>query len=333
MADHRALTILEKLRKTSKIENLMMMGEDKVVEDITRTSTGLYGFDKILGGGLPWGRMIETIGNSSSGKTTISLEMIRSVQQSDGICAFIDCEHALDISWAAKIGVDVNHLLIQQPDHGEQAIETLILLAENLRPGDLIVLDSVAALVPKAELEGDVSDAPMAGQARLVSKAMRLLVSALSKSGVMINFINQYRQKFNAGSWGEQKKGAGGDVLPFFCSIRLDVANMGKLKVGEEIIGQKVKVKTIKNKTAAPFREWDCEIRFSEGGIPKMLQVFDAAVDMNIISKNGAHFTYNDLKLGHGRDNAVNFLRGNKELSDEIDSKIRAILFPARNPV
>jgi recombination protein RecA len=180
----------------------------------------------MIGGGLPFGRMFETIGWPSSGKTTLSLEMARGVQANGGVCAFIDSEHALDVSWAEKIGVDVKHLLIQQPDNGEQAIETMIVLAEYLQPGDLIVLDSVASLVPKAELEGEVSDAPMAGQARLVSKAMRLLVPTISRTGVMINWINQWRTKFNAGSWGEQKKGAGGDVLPFFCSIRLDVSNL-----------------------------------------------------------------------------------------------------------
>jgi len=322
MSEHRSLTIVDKLRKANKISNVLVLGEDKDIEDITRTPIGIYGYDTMIGGGLPWGRMFETIGESSSGKTTLSLEMIRGVQEKGGICAFIDCEHALDVSWAEKIGVDVKHLLIQQPDHGEQAIETMIVLAEYLQPGDLIVLDSVAALVPKAELEGEVGDAPMAGQPRLIAKAMRLLVPAISRTGVMINWINQYRVKFNSGSWGVQKKGAGGDVLPFFCSIRMEVANLGKLKVGEETVGQKVKVKTIKNKTFAPFREFEGEIRFEEGGFAKKADIFRICLDRGLVSKKGAWFYYGENKIGHGRENAIKYFNENPEILAEINQKI-----------
>jgi recombination protein RecA len=199
----------------------------------------------------------------------------------------------------------------------------MICLAEYLQPGDLIVLDSVASLVPKAELEGEVSDAPMAGQARLVSKAMRLLVPAISRTGVMINWINQYRVKFNASSWGVQKKGAGGDVLPFFCSIRMEVANLGKIKDGEEVIGQKVRVKSIKNKTFPPFREFDGEIRFGEGGFAKKADTLAIAMDRGIITKKGSWISYGDQRIGQGKENAIIYLKEHPEVLAEIDQKIK----------
>lgn len=323
MTEHRSITIVDRLRKANKISNVLVLGEDKPVEEISRTPVGIYGLDSILGGGLPYGRMFETIGDSSSGKTTLSLEMIRGVQEAGGVCAFIDSEHALDVSWAEKIGVDVKHLLIQQPDNGEQAIETMIVLAEYLNPGDLIILDSVAALVPKAELEGEVADAPMAGQARLVSKAMRLLVPAISKSGVMINWINQYRAKFNASSWGVQKKGAGGDALPFFCSIRMEVSNLGKIKEGEDVIGQKSRVKTIKNKTFAPFKEFDGEIRFQEGGFAKKVDIMRIALDRGLITKKGAWFNYGEIRIGQGKENAITYLNEHPEILEQINQQIK----------
>lgn len=325
--ENRAKSVVDVLRKNKKIHDVMLMGEGEVSE-ITRTPTGIHGLDKILGGGLPHGRIIELVGNPSSGKSTIALHCISAVQEAGGVAVYLDNEFALDVLYARNLGVDVGNLIIQQPDNGEQTVETLRVLCDTLKAGDVIIVDSVAAMVPSKEISGDVGDSNMGVHARLMGQAMRMLTGAVSKSGIILIFINQYRQKLGGMGYGEQKTTPGGDALKYYASIRIEVVAVGKVKTGDDVTAQKLKIKTIKNKTFPPFREFESEIKFGEG-IPHFSQLFDSAVDVGIIKKSGAHYTYGESKF-HGRENAIEWLRSSPDVSGEINGQIVKILFPKR---
>ena len=300
----------------------MRMGQDNAHVDIEGVPTGSLGLDMALGiGGLPKGRIIEIYGPESSGKTTLALSVIAQAQKNGGTCAFIDAEHALDPSYAKKIGVDLENLLISQPDAGEQALEITDTL---VRSGaiDVLVVDSVAALVPKAELEGEMGDSHMGLQARLMSQALRKLTSTISRSNTLVIFINQIRMKIGV-IFGNPETTTGGNALKFYASVRIDIRSIGKIKDKEDIIGSQTRVKIVKNKVAPPFKVVDFDIMYGEG-ISKTGEIVDLGVKAGIIEKSGAWFSYNGDKLGQGRENAKIFLRDNPELSLEIENKIKA---------
>jgi recombination protein RecA len=288
------------------------------------TSTGSIGLDAALGiGGLPKGRVIEIYGPESSGKTTLALHAIAESQKSGGIAAFIDAEHAFDRFYAQKLGVDVENLLVSQPDNGEQALE----ITENLiRSGaiDIIVIDSVAALTPKSEIEGEMGDSKMGLQARLMSQALRKLTSTISKTATCCIFINQLREKIGV-MFGNPETTTGGNALKFYASVRLDIRRQTQLKEGEEIVGNHVKVKVVKNKVAPPFRKAEFDIIFGEG-ISRPFEIIDPATELNVIKKSGSWFSYGDTKLGQGRDAVKKVLQDNPELADELEGKIREVL-------
>lgn len=300
---------------------LMRLG-DKTHEDIEAISTGSLGLDLALGiGGVPKGRIIEIYGPESSGKTTLTLQIIAESQKAGGVCAFIDAEHALDVKYAKNLGVDTENLLISQPDFGEQALE----IAETLaRSGaiDVIVIDSVAALTPKAEIDGDMGDSHMGLQARLMSQALRKLTGVLHKMNTTVIFINQIRQKIGGMSYGNNETTTGGNALKFYASVRIDIRRIQTLKQGEDPIGNRVKAKVIKNKVAPPFKQAEFDIMFGEG-ISKMGEIIDYGVKLDIIDKAGAWFSYNDQKLGQGRENSKIYLRENVDLCRQIESEIR----------
>jgi recombination protein RecA len=301
--------------------SIMRLGQSTNI-DIEAISTGSLGIDIALGiGGLPKGRIIEIYGPESSGKTTLALSVIAQAQKKGGTCAFIDAEHALDPSYAKKIGVDIDNLLISQPDAGEQALE----IADTLvRSGaiDVLVVDSVAALVPKAELEGEMGDSHMGLQARLMSQALRKLTSTVSRSNTLIIFINQIRMKIGV-MFGNPETTTGGNALKFYASVRMDIRRIGAIKDKDDVIGSQTKVKIVKNKVAPPFKTVDFDIMYGEG-ISKTGELIDLGVKAGIVEKSGAWFSYKGEKLGQGRENAKLFLRENPTVADEIEAKISA---------
>ncbi|MFO7481038.1 recombinase RecA [Oceanibaculum nanhaiense] len=301
--------------------SIMKLGQRDSAVEIDSVSTGSLGLDIALGiGGLPRGRVIEIYGPESSGKTTLALHTVAEAQKVGGTCAFIDAEHALDPSYARKLGVNVDELLISQPDAGEQALE----IADTLvRSGaiDVLVVDSVAALVPRAELEGEMGDSHVGLQARLMSQALRKLTASISKSRCMVIFINQIRMKIGV-MFGNPETTTGGNALKFYASVRLDIRRIGNIKKGEEIIGNETKVKVVKNKVAPPFKTAEFDILYGEG-ISRHGEIIEMGVTARIVEKSGAWYAYNGEKIGQGKDNAREFLRENPDVAREIENKVR----------
>ncbi|MFP8835955.1 recombinase RecA [Hydrogenophaga sp. XSHU_21] len=303
---------------------IMRLGEGEVIEDIQVVSTGSLGLDIALGvGGLPRGRVIEIYGPESSGKTTLTLQVIAEMQRQAGTCAFVDAEHALDVQYAQKLGVNLQELLISQPDTGEQALEIVDSL---VRSGavDLVVIDSVAALTPKAEIEGEMGDSLPGLQARLMSQALRKLTATIKKTNCMVIFINQIRMKIGV-MFGSPETTTGGNALKFYASVRLDIRRTGTIKKGEEAIGNETKVKVVKNKVSPPFKTAEFDILFGEG-ISREGEILDLGVVHRVVEKSGAWYAYNGEKIGQGRDNAREFLRENNDLRFEIENKVREAL-------
>jgi recombination protein RecA len=303
---------------------IMKLGAGEVIEDIQVVSTGSLGLDIALGvGGLPRGRVVEIYGPESSGKTTLTLQVIAEMQKIGGTCAFVDAEHALDIQYAQKLGVNLQELLISQPDTGEQALEIVDALT---RSGavDLIVIDSVAALTPKAELEGEMGDSLPGLQARLMSQALRKLTATIKKANCMVIFINQIRMKIGV-MFGSPETTTGGNALKFYASVRLDIRRIGSIKKGDEVIGNETRVKVVKNKVASPFKMAEFDILYGEG-ISRLGEVLDLGVAGNIVEKSGAWYAYKGEKIGQGRDNSREFLKENPELAIEIENKVRESL-------
>ncbi len=314
---------LDKLEKTYGKGSIMKLG-DSQVEQVEAISTGSLGLDIALGiGGLPKGRVVEIYGPESSGKTTLAIHAIANVQRNGGIAAIIDAEHAFDRFYAEKLGVNTENLLISQPDNGEQALE----IADNLiRSGavDIVVIDSVAALTPKAEIEGEMGDSRMGLQARLMSQALRKLTGTINKTGCCCIFINQLREKIGI-MFGNPETTTGGNALKFYASVRLDIRRISQIKDGDNVTGNRVRVKVIKNKVAPPFRQAEFDIVFGEG-ISKMGEIIDMGVEKGIIKKAGSWFSYEDTKLGQGRDQVKALLMENPDLSEEIETKIKEVL-------
>ncbi|GAA4142963.1 recombinase RecA [Sphingobacterium lactis] len=312
---------LDKLEKSYGKGTIMKLG-DSAVEPIESISTGSLGLDIALGiGGVPKGRIIEIYGPESSGKTTLATHIVAEAQKKGGIAAIIDAEHAFDKYYAQKLGVDIENLLISQPDHGEQALE----IADNLiRSGaiDVIVIDSVAALVPKGEIEGEMGESKMGLQARLMSQALRKLTGTIAKTNCCCIFINQLREKIGV-MFGNPETTTGGNALKFYASVRLDIRRTSQIKDADEVAGNRVKVKIVKNKVAPPFRIAEFDIMFGEG-ISKVGEIIDLGVEYNIIKKSGSWFSYGDTKLGQGRDAVKTLLLDNPDLMDELETKIRA---------
>jgi recombination protein RecA len=303
---------------------IMRLGEGEVIDDIQVVSTGSLGLDIALGvGGLPRGRVIEIYGPESSGKTTLTLQVIAEMQKQGGTCAFVDAEHALDSQYAQKLGVNLQDLLISQPDTGEQALEVVDSL---VRSGavDLVVIDSVAALTPKAELEGDMGDSLPGLQARLMSQALRKLTASIKKTNCTVIFINQIRMKIGV-MFGSPETTTGGNALKFYASVRLDIRRTGTIKRGDEAVGNETKVKVVKNKVAPPFKTAEFDILFGEG-ISRQGEIIDMGVNAKVIEKSGAWYAYQGEKIGQGRDNAREFLRENEALAFEIENKVRESL-------
>ena len=311
---------IDKIEKDFGKGSVMMMNEKaETLQEIV--STGSIGLDVALGiGGLPRGRVVEIYCPESSGKTTVATHVIAEAQKKGGMCAIIDAEHAFDSSYAQKLGVDVDNLLISQPDYGEQALEIAdrLILSGAL---DVVVIDSVAALVPKGELEGEMGDSKMGLQARLMSQALRKLTATISKTNTICIFINQLREKIGV-MFGNPETTTGGNALKFYASVRLDIRRMAQIKDGDEAIGNRVKVKVVKNKVAPPFRSAEFDIVFGEG-ISKTGEIIDMGVELSIIQKSGSWFSYNSDKLGQGRDAVKQLLTDNPELANEIETKIR----------
>ena len=301
--------------------SVMRMDDTSVVEDIQSVSTGSLGLDIALGiGGLPRGRVVEIYGPESSGKTSLTLSVIAQMQKVGGTAAFIDAEHALDIQYAAKLGVNIEELLVSQPDTGEQALEIADML---VRSGsvDIVVVDSVAALTPRAEIEGDMGDSHMGLQARLMSQALRKLTSNIKKTNTMVIFINQIRMKIGV-MFGNPETTTGGNALKFYASVRLDIRRIGAIKKDDEIIGAETRVKVVKNKVAPPFRKAEFDMLYGEG-ISLEGEIIDQAVKLNIIEKSGSWYSYNGEKIGQGKDNVREFLKGNPETSKDIENQVR----------
>ena len=315
---------LAQIEKQFGTVTIMKLGAGEVIEDIQVVSTGSLGLDIALGvGGLPRGRVVEIYGPESSGKTTLTLQVIAEMQKLGGTCAFVDAEHALDINYAQKLGVNLQELLISQPDTGEQALEIVDSLT---RSGavDLIVIDSVAALTPKAELEGEMGDSLPGLQARLMSQALRKLTATIKKANCMVIFINQIRMKIGV-MFGSPETTTGGNALKFYASVRLDIRRIGSIKKGEEIIGNETRVKVVKNKVASPFKTAEFDILYGEG-ISRLGEVLDLGVAGHIVEKAGAWYAFNGEKIGQGRDNSREFLKENPELAIEIENKVRESL-------
>ena len=314
---------LGKLEKSYGKGVVMKLG-DRVVEDIEAIPTGSIGLDLALGiGGYPRGRVIEIYGPESSGKTTLTIHAIAEVQKQGGIAAFIDAEHAFDAVYAKNLGVDIDNLYISQPDNGEQALE----IADHLISSgavDLVVIDSVAALTPKSEIEGEMGDSKMGLHARLMSQALRKLTATISKTKCTVIFINQIRMKIGV-MFGNPETTTGGNALKFYSSIRLDIRRIGAIKNGEDIVGNRTRVKVVKNKVAPPFRKVEFDIMFGEG-ISRSGEVLDKAVDLDVVNKSGSWFSYGDTKLGQGRDAVKQMIADNPELAQEIETKIKEAL-------
>ena len=302
--------------------SIMKLGQDNAVMDIEATSTGSIGLDIALGiGGLPKGRIIEIYGPESSGKTTLTLHAVAEEQKTGGVCAFVDAEHALDPTYAKKLGVDLDELLISQPDTGEQALEITDTL---VRSGavSMVVVDSVAALTPRAELEGDMGDHQVGSQARLMSQAMRKLTGSISRSKCMVIFINQIRMKIGV-MFGSPETTTGGNALKFYSSVRLDIRRIGALKDRDEVVGNATRVKVVKNKVAPPFKQVEFDIMYGEG-ISKTGELIDLGVKAGIVEKSGSWFSYGDERIGQGRENVKNYLKEYPNIALEIEDKIRA---------
>ncbi|MBM3377565.1 MAG: recombinase RecA [Betaproteobacteria bacterium] len=302
--------------------SIMKMGENDVAPDIQTVSTGSLGLDIALGvGGLPRGRVVEIYGPESSGKTTLTLQVIAEMQKLGGVCAFVDAEHALDTQYAQKLGVTLSDLLISQPDTGEQALEIVDAL---VRSGsvDLIVVDSVAALTPRAEIEGDMGDSLPGLQARLMSQALRKLTGTISRTNTLVIFINQIRMKIGV-MFGSPETTTGGNALKFYSSVRLDIRRVGSLKKADEVVGSETRVKVVKNKVAPPFKAADFDILYGEG-ISREGEIVDLGAEANIVEKSGAWYSYNGDRIGQGKDNAREFLKQNPAMAIEIENKIRA---------
>ncbi len=314
---------LDKLDKTYGKGTVMKMG-DKAVEEVETISSGSLGIDLALGvGGYPRGRVIEIYGPESSGKTTLTLHAIAEAQKAGGIAAFIDAEHAFDRNYAEKLGVDIENLIISQPDNGEQALE----IAENLiRSGaiDIVVIDSVAALTPKSEIEGEMGDSKMGLHARLMSQALRKLTGTISKTNCTVFFINQLREKIGV-MFGNPETTTGGNALKFYASVRLDIRRSTQIKDGDNVLGNRTKVKVVKNKVAPPFKVAEFDIMYGEG-ISKTGEILDLAVEFEIVKKAGSWFSYGDTKLGQGRDAVKSLIKDNPELADELEAKIKALI-------
>ncbi len=314
---------LDKLDKTYGKGTVMKMG-DKAVEEVETISSGSLGLDLALGvNGYPRGRVIEIYGPESSGKTTLTLHAIAEAQKAGGIAAFIDAEHAFDRNYAEKLGVDIENLIISQPDNGEQALE----IAENLiRSGaiDIVVIDSVAALTPKSEIEGEMGDSKMGLHARLMSQALRKLTGTISKTNCTVFFINQLREKIGV-MFGNPETTTGGNALKFYASVRLDIRRSSQIKDGENVIGNRTKVKVVKNKVAPPFKTAEFDIMYGEG-VSKTGEILDLAVEFEIIKKAGSWFSYGETKLGQGRDAVKSLIKDNPELADELEQKIKIFI-------
>jgi recombination protein RecA len=311
---------MDKIDKDFGKGSVMMMS-DKGVTEQEVISTGSIGLDVALGiGGLPKGRVVEIYGPESSGKTTLAIHVIAEAQKKGGMCAFIDAEHAFDSNYAQKLGVDIDNLLISQPDYGEQALEIAdrLILSGAL---DVVVIDSVAALVPKGELEGEMGDSKMGLQARLMSQALRKLTATISKTNSCCIFINQLREKIGV-MFGNPETTTGGNALKFYASVRLDIRRQAQIKDGDEVVGNHIKVKVVKNKVAPPFRQAEFDIIYGEG-ISKLGEIIDMGVELGIVQKSGSWFSYNSDKLGQGREGVKKLLQDNPELANEIEAKIR----------
>ncbi|MFS4583318.1 recombinase RecA [Phaeobacter sp. C3_T13_0] len=302
--------------------SIMKLGDGNPLSEIEASSTGSLGLDIALGiGGLPMGRIVEIYGPESSGKTTLTLHCIAEQQKKGGVCAFVDAEHALDPQYAAKLGVDLDELLISQPDTGEQALEITDTL---VRSGavNMVIVDSVAALTPKSELEGDMGDSNVGVQARLMSQAMRKLTGSISRSKCMVIFINQIRMKIGV-MFGSPETTTGGNALKFYSSVRLDIRRIGAIKDRDEVVGNATRVKVVKNKVAPPFKQVEFDIMYGEG-ISKMGELLDLGVAAGVVAKSGAWFSYGDERIGQGRENAKTYLRENSHIAFDIEDKIRA---------
>lgn len=313
---------LAQIEKSFGKNTIMYLGDESVKVDVDVVPTGSLGLDIALGiGGLPKGRIIEIFGPESSGKTTLTLQAIAECQKQGGTCAFVDAEHALDPIYARKLGVNIDKLMVSQPDNGEQALEIVDML---VRSGavDMIVVDSVAALTPKAEIEGEMGDSHMGLQARLMSQALRKITGNAKRSNCMVVFINQIRMKIGV-MFGSPETTTGGNALKFYASVRLDIRRTGQIKDKDEIIGNETKVKVIKNKMAPPFRQTQFDIMYGEG-INHLGEVVDLGVDIGAVGKSGAWYSYNGTKIGQGKANTVKYLKENPEIAQEIESKIRA---------
>ena len=301
--------------------SVMRLGDSEVGRDIETVSTGSLGLDIALGvGGLPRGRVVEVYGPESSGKTTLTLSVVAQAQKAGGTCAFIDAEHALDPSYAGRLGVNVDELLISQPDTGEQALEIADMLVRSAAV-DIIVIDSVAALTPKAEIEGEMGDSHVGLHARLMSQALRKLTANIKRSNTMVIFINQIRMKIGV-MFGNPETTTGGNALKFYSSVRLDIRRIGAVKKGDEVLGNQTRVKVVKNKIAPPFRKCEFDILYNEG-ISKEGELIDMGVELGLVEKSGAWYSYNGDRIGQGRDNVRDFLRENADIADAIESAVR----------
>ncbi len=313
---------LSQIEKQFGKGSVMRLGDHAIARDIVAVSTGSLGLDIALGiGGLPRGRVVEIYGPESSGKTTLTLQVIAEMQKTGGTAAFIDAEHALDPTYAAKLGVDVDNLLISQPDTGEQALEIADML---VRSGsvDVVVIDSVAALTPKAEIEGEMGDSHMGLQARLMSQALRKLTANIKRTNTLVIFINQIRMKIGV-MFGNPETTTGGNALKFYASVRLDIRRIGAIKKGDEVIGNETKVKVVKNKVSPPFKEAFFDILYGEG-ISREGEIIELGVNHKFIDKSGAWYAYNGNKIGQGKDNAREYLKEHPEIAAEIEAKVRA---------
>jgi recombination protein RecA len=334
MDDNRKKALAQALGQIEKQfgkGSVMRMGDGGASRDIEAISTGSIGLDVALGiGGLPKGRVVEIYGPESSGKTTLTLQVIAEAQKLGGTAAFVDAEHALDPGYAEKLGVDVDELLVSQPDTGEQALEITDML---VRSGavDIVVVDSVAALTPKAEIEGEMGDSHMGLQARLMSQALRKLTGNIKRSNTMVVFINQIRMKIGV-MFGSPETTTGGNALKFYSSVRLDIRRIGAIKKGDEVIGNQTRVKVVKNKVSPPFKQAEFEILYGEG-ISRMGEVIDLGVQHGIVDKAGSWYSYGDDRIGQGKENVREFLKNNPEMAEEIEGKIRAKLLPTKADV
>jgi recombination protein RecA len=334
MDDNRKKALAQALGQIEKQfgkGSVMRMGDGGMIRDIESISTGSIGLDVALGiGGLPRGRVVEIYGPESSGKTTLTLQVIAEAQKLGGTAAFVDAEHALDPNYAGKLGVDVDELLVSQPDTGEQALEITDML---VRSGaiDIVVIDSVAALTPKAEIEGEMGDSHMGLQARLMSQALRKLTANIQRSNTMVVFINQIRMKIGV-MFGSPETTTGGNALKFYSSVRLDIRRIGAIKKGDEIIGNQTRVKVVKNQVSPPFKQAEFEILYGEG-ISRMGEIIDLGVQHDIVDKAGSWYSYGDYRIGQGKENVREFLKNNPAMAEEIEGRIRAKLLPTKADV